>query len=331
MESKREIRIDDIKCVACILVVLGHFFQSMYKSNIISDTVLYKWFIDTIYLFHVPLFFICSGYLYQKHSSVRSVKTWLGNLWKKLIVLGVPYFVFLITTWSLKKVFESSVNSSVGGLFHSLFEQPIAPYWYLFVLFFLFAVTVTIQKKHEMIVLFAIALALKILIAMGVHTDIYIIDKIMSEWIWFVLGMSMAYCQIKTEKIGIGIIAGLSFIAVSVFYELFIEQIGILDFIIGILACYSIISIVSGIDQKRSEPIFKRFGKYTMPVFLMHTLFAAPLRSVLFKLGISSAVVHIVLGILISFLGPVIAMMILDKLKPLDFIVYPGRYLKKRK
>lgn len=60
--------VDDVKVIACILVVLGHFFQSMTKANILPANDLYKWFNTTIYYFHVPLFFMCSGYLYQKYS-----------------------------------------------------------------------------------------------------------------------------------------------------------------------------------------------------------------------------------------------------------------------
>ena len=67
----REKWVDDVKIIACILVVLGHFFQSMTKANILSESNLYKWFNTTIYYFHVPLFFIWSGYLYQKYSKVN--------------------------------------------------------------------------------------------------------------------------------------------------------------------------------------------------------------------------------------------------------------------
>lgn len=79
----REKWVDDVKVIACILVVLGHFFQSMTKSNILPENGLYQWFNTTIYYFHVPLFFICSGYLYQKYSKVNSVGSWCKNVAKK--------------------------------------------------------------------------------------------------------------------------------------------------------------------------------------------------------------------------------------------------------
>ena len=86
--------IDIVKWVACMLVLLGHFFQSMEKSGIMEVTKGYQWFEHTIYLFHVPLFFICSGYLYQRNSQVTTRQEWKDNVLRKLINLGVPYVAF---------------------------------------------------------------------------------------------------------------------------------------------------------------------------------------------------------------------------------------------
>jgi fucose 4-O-acetylase-like acetyltransferase len=110
VDMKREIWVDNVKIIACILVVLGHFFQSMTKAQILSETDLYMWFNQTIYYFHVPLFFICSGYLYQKYSKVNSLTAWENNILKKTLALGVPYFVFSICTWCLKTIFSCSTR-----------------------------------------------------------------------------------------------------------------------------------------------------------------------------------------------------------------------------
>jgi hypothetical protein len=58
VDMKREVWVDNVKIIACILVVLGHFFQSMTKALILPETDLYMWFNQTIYYFHVPLFFV---------------------------------------------------------------------------------------------------------------------------------------------------------------------------------------------------------------------------------------------------------------------------------
>ena len=80
---KREVWVDNIKVFACVLVVLGHFFQGMTKVNILVAGSGYQWFKQSIYLFHVPLFFICSGYVYQKYSEVDTFESWWKNVWKK--------------------------------------------------------------------------------------------------------------------------------------------------------------------------------------------------------------------------------------------------------
>ena len=68
----------------CLYIgLLGHFFQSMTKANILPQSDLYRWFNTTIYYFHVPLFFICSGYLYQKYNKVNSVAVGIRMCQKK--------------------------------------------------------------------------------------------------------------------------------------------------------------------------------------------------------------------------------------------------------
>lgn len=157
----REKWVDDVKVIACILVVLGHFFQSMVKASIMPDSDLYEWFITTIYYFHVPLFFICSGYLYQKYSKVNSVDSWYRNVAKKVLALGVPYVTFSTATWVLKKAFSGSVNNQIGGLGDTLLFHPASPYWYLYALFFIFLLTPTFKSVKIAVGGLIVAIAMK--------------------------------------------------------------------------------------------------------------------------------------------------------------------------
>lgn len=157
----REVWVDDVKVIACILVVLGHFFQSMIKADILPDNNLYEWFEKTIYYFHVPLFFICSGYLYQKYSKVDSLSSWSKNVLKKALALGVPYFTFSFATWLLKTVFSASVNDQIGGLSETLFLSPTSPFWFLYALFFIFLITPTFSDKRMALIGLVIAFIMK--------------------------------------------------------------------------------------------------------------------------------------------------------------------------
>ncbi len=324
----REKWVDGVKVIACILVVLGHFFQSMTKANILPENDLYEWFNTTIYYFHVPLFFICSGYLYQKYSKVNSVGSWYRNVAKKVLVLGVPYATFTTATWVLKKVFSSSVNDQIGGLGETLFFHPTAPYWYLYALFFIFLVTPTFNSVKAAAVGLVVALAAKGLILTGGGDSIYAVSTVLSNEIWFVLGMSICAfnVQLKGRKVQ-GMICGVLFIILSIMVYTAEISSSAASFIMGLLACVAVIMMVAGFEEKLGRGM-EFIAKYTMPIFLMHTLFAAPMRSVLLKLGITNAVAHIVLGVGISFAGPIIAAWIIKKTKWLEFFLYPNKIIK---
>lgn len=326
----REKWVDDVKVIACILVVLGHFFQSMTKANILSENDLYEWFNTTIYYFHVPLFFICSGYLYQKYSKVNSVGSWYRNVAKKVLALGVPYATFTTATWVLKKVFSSSVNDQIGGLGETLFLHPTAPYWYLYALFFIFLVTPTFNNVKAAAVGLVVALAAKSLILTGGGDSVYAVSTVLSNEIWFVLGMSICAfnVQMKGRKVQ-GTICGLLFIILSIMVYTAKISSSAVSFVMGLLACVAVIMMVAGFEEKFGRGM-EFIAKYTMPIFLMHTLFAAPLRSVLIKIGIESAVIHVVLGLGISFAGPIMAAWVMKKRKWLEFFLYPNKFVKIR-
>ena len=328
--TTREKWVDDVKVIACILVVLGHFFQSMIKANILPENDLYKWFNTTIYYFHVPLFFICSGYLYQKYSKVNVFKSWKKNVAKKALALGVPYLTFSTATWILKTMFSGSVNDQIGGLDDTLLLHPTAPYWYLYALFFIFLVTPTFSTAKMAVTGLADAVVAKVYILMG-GIGIYAVSTVLIDEIWFVLGMSICVfdVQIRGKKLQ-GTVIGLLFLGLSVAVYMVDIQNSAMSFVLGLLACAAVILLVAGFEE-RSGKMMGFLAKYTMPIFLMHTLFAAPLRSVLLKIGVTNAAIHVVLGLGISFAGPIIAAWIMKKTKWMEFFLYPNKVLKKKK
>lgn len=325
----REKWVDDVKVIACILVVLGHFFQSMTKASILPKNDLYEWFETTIYYFHVPLFFICSGYLYQKYSKVNSVSSWCKNVAKKALALGVPYVSFSTATWVLKKAFSSSVNDQIGGLGDTLLFHPASPYWYLYALFFIFLLTPTFKSVKMAVGGLVVAITMKTIALSGGGYGVYAVSTVLSNEIWFVLGMSICAfnVRLKGRKVQ-GTICGLLFMILSVAaYKAEISG-GVISFAMGLLACVAVILMAAGFEGRLGRGV-DFLAKYTMPIFLMHTLFAAPLRSILMKIGIENAVIHVVLGLGISFAGPIIAAWIMKKTKWLEFFLYPNKILMK--
>lgn len=134
--------------------------------------------------------------------------------------------------------------------------------------------------------------------------------------------------QLKGRKVQ-GTICGLLFMILSVVVYTAEISGGVISFAMGLLACVSVILMVAGIEGRFGRGM-DFLAKYTMPIFLMHTLFAAPMRLVLLKLDIRNSVIHVMLGLVISFVGPIIAVCIMKKTKWLEFFLYPNKFVKIR-
>ena len=102
---------------------------------------------------------------------------------------------------------------------------------------------------------------------------------------------------------------------------------GVIPFAMGLLACIAVIFLVVDSEEKFGRGM-DFLAKYTMPIFLMQTLFAAPMRSMLLEIGIKNAVVHVMLGLGIGFIGPIAAAWIMKKTKWLEFFLYPNKFVK---
>ena len=240
-------------------------------------------------------------------------------------------------SYVLKTIFSGSVNSEVGSLAASLFYRPILQYWYLYALFFIFIITPTAANKCMGIIELLIALILKIIHIMGIHTGIVPISYVMQNSIWFVIGLNIAVFNIPEKGKGftqtiMGALLFMLFILISIF----IYQNGYNDpkylFILGCMACVGLTIMMIGLfRRKKHSKLIGYSAKYIMPVYLMHTIFAAGIRVVLMKIGIDNFVIHTIFGLLFSFIGPILATEIINRVRGLDFILYPTKYINMAK
>ena len=125
-----------------LLVLLGH---SGFEEPIIQQKLsyLHSW----IYSFHMPLFFLISGYLFSlTNPEVKNACT--GKfIWKKTQRLIVPYVVLGTVIFAIKYAFAGLSHAdrvfSVGNFF-KMFIIPSAEYstighlWYVFTLYIIF-------------------------------------------------------------------------------------------------------------------------------------------------------------------------------------------------
>lgn len=80
----RDNRIDSLKGLLIILVIMGHFITSMNNVNIVNHAVM-----GLIYIFHMPLFILISGY-FTKSPEQQTAR----EMWHSALNLAITLMVF---------------------------------------------------------------------------------------------------------------------------------------------------------------------------------------------------------------------------------------------
>lgn len=324
--KKHENWIDNVKVLACILVVVGHLLKSFIEADMIPNKGSCSIMIDVIYKFHVPLFFIASGYLYQNRVHL-SIVGHFSNVLRKFVDLGIPYFTFSIITYTMKALAKGTVNTDIAhSLLYYFFIEPLSPYWFLMILFACFLFIPSFCSKIVAFVTIIVIIILSSMSIMGCHVNIFFITKFIVFSIWFILGMSINYWNLKRlfKKVT-AVASGILF--VCLYYINYQYGFGTyLDILLALFGCTFFISIFM-IQDKRIK-LFSIISQNFMQIFVLHTIFAAGLRIVLVKLHVVNLPVHLMLGLIISFLGPILVGIFCRKFYILDFFFHPLNTVK---
>ena len=135
----RDLKLDNLRGLAIILVVFAHFIQETLFYNFFAFNFSYKF----IYLFHMPLLIFISGYL-SKISSDSYMKAIKG--------VFIPYLVFE-TLWIVFIFLKS------GVIPQAMYLIPEVGLWYLLSLFF-WRMILPVATKVKYIFWISILLAL---------------------------------------------------------------------------------------------------------------------------------------------------------------------------
>ncbi len=306
----------------------------MMSGKISAKAVYYCLPIQAIGTFHVPLFFVCSGFLYQLKKTDYTFKSHGKSVAWKLLELGVPYFVFSLATLLIKMLFASEVNNQATPILKTLFIAPTGSFWFLYALFFLFCFIPRMKTKRGVIVTFCVSFVVRI-VFMAIPWGIALPDVIRetaNNAIWFSFGMLLTAIDIK-RYLAAKIMGGVSLIAAIalsiIFYRVPYSNKWI-SFLVSASYVYGFILLFMMIEEKCSRRVVDVTTQYFMPVYLMHTIFAAGVRILLDKLGIGHLAVHAVAGLTVSFVLPALVYLVAKQWWVLTFVFEPKRALAMR-
>lgn len=92
-QTLRNTKLDMLRGIAILLVIFGHGSDLLFQKGFIARDVGEKIY-DTIYMFHMPLFFMISGYVYKSNKDrVKNI------LIKNVITYYIPYLLLSYAYW----------------------------------------------------------------------------------------------------------------------------------------------------------------------------------------------------------------------------------------
>ena len=130
MSKERLSSLDIAKGLGIILVVFGHTLSPVMEGNTFLE-----WIYRVIYTFHMPLFFLASGYVATKLVTKPYPKIIL--LKERVIRLIIPYLTWAVIYLPMKVVMSEHVRFSDEYKWYSFFlgNNPDGQLWFLYVMF----------------------------------------------------------------------------------------------------------------------------------------------------------------------------------------------------
>lgn len=310
--------IDSLKGVTIFLVIFAHVIDGFGRAEVGSGIALKmgNWIYKVIYIFHMPLFVAISGYVFslaylriidKQHECARiNRKEQYRN---QICNLTANYFMFSIMMFLFKLLFAKYVNQSVDWkdlIYLPVKSISLVPYWYFYVLIFLYLLTAFIMKqswnKNTVIL---ILWGIYIVYAISGLPEIVTIQRVINYACFFLFG---CLYQIRgggglnkhyVLQGGIAVCG----IAIVLFGDNVLPRFIIC--IIRICTASFLINILFGVAEKywNHIGICSWIGKRSLEIFVLHLYITSGIRPVLRLFHIDNYLAAVVMT---TFLGIVI-------------------------
>lgn len=329
MSNKRIIYISLLQIIGPIFVVLGHSLNGLASKG--------AWYIfskEWIYIFHMPLFFMISGYLLAYKGYLR--KWSYGKfILEKVKRLLVPWFFWNSLVWMIIIVYKFVISKSSFNWSDMLigFIEPranaLTVTWFLFALFVVYLAAPLFQGILNFKNPIGIAITLTICITLYIlplNTELFALSDLHKDLLFFVVGCLLG--QMEADKFEtlmkrsrIWLIAGaVTFSAVSLVWY---EQTKMFHFIPCAFILLSFLSVFVSI--KELSLFLTTIASYSFGIYIMHWPVMMVARALMQRLG-AGTVLTATIMIILGYFVPVLALFVIRTL-PFKKIKVPLKYL----
>jgi fucose 4-O-acetylase-like acetyltransferase len=317
--------VDYAKGLGIILVVFGHVAKGLFSSKLI-DPVFYYYAVNFVYSFHMPLFFILSGFFFIKSLDKKGNTAFIVN---KLETIIYPFAIWSLIQTFIEIKLSAYTNNHVRPIeLITCLYLPRSQFWFLFAMFFINIANVAfVNLSKQWGIYLTIALWAAYLIS-GYNSILF--DKAIINSLYFCVGIMLSRYQQVTRLIlsnqYVFLLNLLIFIAaLYVFFNY--PQRSIYNLLFPQLSgSFVIIFIAQKMSSFSLFSIIEYLGINSLAIYLVHLLAGNGTRILLSKiLHINNSAVHIIAGTLLGLIIPLFVYRIAMKTKWLDWLFkFPG-------
>lgn len=276
------------KGFAIICVVLGHFTPSYMPE-------FYFHLKEFVYLFHMPLFMMAAGFLFQmsyvNNGNNIAILPFLKKKFKRLMV---PYFFLSFSiaalNFCLQQFIPVKVPVNVSYLCRLFYENVGGSamfLWFLYTLFIIFVLTIfliRLPKGRLWILVLACCLTFIPL------PSVFFLDSVGTYYLFFIIG-SFLYTLLPGFLLRTRLVVLVSLVSIIPYCIKGIETISYITILektlCGIGACVLILYISRFLSRRsmRGTHLLKITGKNSSYIYLLHMMGVYPVRLIYEKLG----------------------------------------------
>ncbi|MCI8638468.1 MAG: acyltransferase family protein [Coprococcus sp.] len=329
--QKREEWLDYIKAFAIICVVIGHACERT-MTGINTQSFLIRYLDFFVNSFHMPLFFMVSGYIYKNAKEAGKDAQFLPYLKKKAIDLLFPYTWFAIAIWIGKSVFSDYVVRKVetASLFE-MFIEPVAFMWFIYLLFFISIFIWVLEKvlKDNSIIILIILIPMT-MTWIWFKSGNVLIDRFLFYSLFYYIGVCIYKFQWLLRK---WIIAAVAFILYVILFIPYCNNPDIYAYKImeNLTGAFFFFFLLHGIIEYFSlgNQALLYIGKNTMYIYIMHPVLMNAFRMFYIKINFHNTIIWLMSLILCGIALPVsFSLMAKDRLL-LEFWFKPRIYIER--
>lgn len=295
--------IETLRGLACLLLVLYHVIGADASLGLRVEDGPVRWLNDGLAYLRMPLFTFLSGLVYGLRPFAGNSRAFLVGKVRRLLI---P-MLFVGTLFAVLQALIPGTNSRVGP-WYLLHVNPVAHFWFLESLFWVFLVIWALErwnlirdvKGYLLALTLACALYLTVRgwFMLGIEGAIYLMP-------YFLFGLAFSRFALKPYLTSAWVRWGLLILAIVAVIWMGMpvsnpDRRTVAMLAVGLSLCMLSLSLA------RVVPWLAAIGRHSYAIYLFHVFFTAAVRIALNLAHIKLLPIDILLGLAIGLAGPIV-------------------------